>query len=45
MCGQCDPRDTIPVIERAFEPETIEVQEFLRGEDVDCSSMTKATVS
>jgi S-adenosylmethionine decarboxylase len=45
MCGQCDPRDTIPVIERAFEPETIEVQEFLRGEDVDCSAMVKAPVS
>jgi S-adenosylmethionine decarboxylase len=45
MCGQCDPRDTIPVIERAFEPETIEVQEFLRGENVDCSAMTKAAVS
>jgi S-adenosylmethionine decarboxylase len=31
MCGRCDPRDAIPVLERAFEPETVEVKEFLRG--------------
>ena len=31
MCGQCNPRDAIPVLQRAFEPETIDVQEILRG--------------
>jgi S-adenosylmethionine decarboxylase len=45
MCGQCDPRHTIPVIERAFEPETIDVQEFLRGENVDCLGATQSPVS
>jgi S-adenosylmethionine decarboxylase len=32
MCGRCDPHDTIPVLQRAFEPEAIEVQNILRGE-------------
>lgn len=32
MCGCCDPKDTIPVLKRAFEPEQIDVQEILRGE-------------
>src|ERR1700693_4480034 len=32
MCGCCDPKDTIPVLKRAFEPERIEVHEILRGE-------------
>lgn len=31
MCGQCDPRDTIAVLQRAFAPGSIDVQEFLRG--------------
>jgi S-adenosylmethionine decarboxylase len=32
MCGQCNPRDAIPVLERAFAPASIDVQEILRGE-------------
>ncbi len=32
MCGCCNPKDTIPVLQRAFEPEQIDVQEILRGE-------------
>ena len=35
MCGRCDPRDTIPVLRRAFEPGRIDVQEFMRGESAD----------
>jgi S-adenosylmethionine decarboxylase len=35
MCGACDPRDAIPVFQRAFEPEKIDVQEILRGEAAD----------
>jgi S-adenosylmethionine decarboxylase len=31
MCGQCDPRDSIPVLERAFGG-SVDVQEILRGE-------------
>jgi S-adenosylmethionine decarboxylase len=31
MCGRCDPHDAIPVLERAFEPDTVEITEFLRG--------------
>ena len=32
MCGKCNPHDAIPVLQRAFEPETIDVQDILRGE-------------
>ena len=32
MCGSCNPHDAIPVLQRAFEPETIELQDILRGE-------------
>jgi S-adenosylmethionine decarboxylase len=31
MCGQCDPHKSLPVLNRAFTPEDIRVQEFLRG--------------
>lgn len=31
MCGGCDPYAAVPVLERAFEPETIAVNEQLRG--------------
>jgi S-adenosylmethionine decarboxylase len=31
MCGACDPRKSIPVLERAFAPERAEVEERLRG--------------
>ncbi len=32
MCGKCNPHDSIPVLQRAFEPESIDVQDILRGE-------------
>jgi len=32
MCGKCKPQDTIPVLQRAFSPESIDVQEIMRGE-------------
>lgn len=32
MCGRCNPHDAIPVLQRAFEPESIDVQDILRGE-------------
>lgn len=31
MCGACDPRDAIPVIEAAFRPERVDVDEQRRG--------------
>jgi S-adenosylmethionine decarboxylase len=31
MCGACDPRKSVPVLERAFAPERAEVEERLRG--------------
>jgi S-adenosylmethionine decarboxylase len=31
MCGACDPRDSIPVIEAAFRPSRVELQEERRG--------------
>ena len=31
MCGDCDPRATLPVIEAAFSPERTESQLVLRG--------------
>jgi len=31
MCGGCDPYAAVPVLERAFEPETLEVNEQRRG--------------
>ena len=31
MCGACDPRDAIPVIEAAFRPERMDVDEQRRG--------------
>ena len=31
MCGDCDPRDTLPVLRDAFEPERIDVDEQRRG--------------
>lgn len=33
MCGDADPDQTIPVLERAFRPSVINVGEFLRGTD------------
>ncbi len=32
MCGRCKPHDAVPVLERAFRPKSIDVQEILRGE-------------
>ena len=32
MCGQCNPHETIPVLQRAFPSGSIDVQEVLRGE-------------
>jgi S-adenosylmethionine decarboxylase len=32
MCGRADPHKSIPVLERAFKPASLSVQEFLRGE-------------
>ena len=31
MCGDCDPHDALPSIERAFQPGKIDVQHFKRG--------------
>lgn len=31
MCGACDPRLSVPVLERAFRPERLNVDEQLRG--------------
>ncbi len=31
MCGACDPRDSIPVIEDAFLPDRVEIDEQRRG--------------
>jgi S-adenosylmethionine decarboxylase len=31
MCGACDPRFGIPVLERAFRPQRTEIEEQLRG--------------
>lgn len=31
MCGECDPRDTIPVLHEAFRPERLDVTEERRG--------------
>lgn len=42
MCGCCDPRDAIPVFQRAFEPERIDVQEILRGEAADARAAAAA---
>lgn len=32
MCGDCDPRDCLPHLERALCPQEIEVNSFRRGE-------------
>ena len=32
MCGDADPQQTVPVLKRAFRPNTVRVSEFLRGE-------------
>ena len=32
MCGKADPHKSIPVLERAFQPKSMCVQELLRGE-------------
>ncbi|MFI5023587.1 MAG: adenosylmethionine decarboxylase [Alphaproteobacteria bacterium] len=32
MCGKADPHKSVPVLERAFKPKSMSVQEFLRGE-------------
>ncbi len=32
MCGASDPRRTVPVLRRAFQPQRFEVRELLRGE-------------
>lgn len=31
MCGRAEPQNVVSVFERAFAPESIEVQEYLRG--------------
>ena len=31
MCGECDPRDSIPVIEAAFKPACVDITEQRRG--------------
>jgi len=31
MCGSCDPRDSIPLIEAAFRPERTDIKEERRG--------------
>ena len=31
MCGDCDPMDAIPAIEKTFKPETLNVSEHRRG--------------
>jgi S-adenosylmethionine decarboxylase len=31
MCGDCDPRDTLPVLRRMFRPTELSVDEHLRG--------------
>lgn len=31
MCGACDPRDTIPVLQTSFQPRRIQVTRFKRG--------------
>ena len=31
MCGNCDPRKAIPVLEKAFAPERVELTEQMRG--------------
>jgi S-adenosylmethionine decarboxylase len=31
MCGRCDPRRTLPVMERVFQPKQMVVQVYLRG--------------
>ena len=31
MCGECDPRLSVPVLERAFRPDRIDVDEQRRG--------------
>ena len=33
MCGDADPQKAVPVLERAFRPERIAVNEVLRGRD------------
>ncbi len=38
MCGRCDPKDTIPVLKRAFQPKRIDVNELMRGESCDQQS-------
>jgi len=32
MCGKADPYKSVPVLERAFRPQSMSVQELLRGE-------------
>ena len=32
MCGDADPQRTVPVLKRAFRPNTVRVSELLRGE-------------
>ena len=32
MCGDADPQQTVPVLKRAFRPNTVRVSELLRGE-------------
>lgn len=31
MCGSCDPADAIPVLVKAFQPEEMVMQRFVRG--------------
>jgi S-adenosylmethionine decarboxylase len=31
MCGACDPRQSLPALERAFRPQRIDIDEQLRG--------------
>jgi S-adenosylmethionine decarboxylase len=33
MCGTCDPRDAVPVLEAAFRPQRVDVDLFRRGSE------------
>jgi S-adenosylmethionine decarboxylase len=34
MCGNCDPKKSIPILKQYFRPERVIVNEFLRGQGV-----------
>lgn len=33
MCGTCDPRNAVPVLQTFFQPKKAQIREFHRGED------------